>query len=158
MVANLEKSGPVEAATIGKSGRMVSEVEPEISGDAGGHDLLVVELGTNDVYKSTPDAFSVDYPKFLDAVRKESPKAALVCAGVWKSGSPAGLSIDQVIEVECEQRGGRFVPLAAYYADPANQSKPGVTHWDGGVTDGNHPNDAGHRKIADALLSLVTVR
>jgi lysophospholipase L1-like esterase len=156
MVASWEKTVPVEAASLAKSGRTTSEIYPMVQGDAGNHDLLVVELGTNDVYKSTPERFQTDYPKYLDAVRAASPQAALVCAGVWKR-SPVQLAMDSTIETECTKRGGRFVPLSAFYGEAQYMSKPGIPHWDGAKTDGNHPNDAGHRKIADALLAAVSV-
>lgn len=146
-----------EGTRIGNSGRTAAEVATEVTDAPTDVDVVVVELGTNDVYRSTPAQFAVDYPELLDSIRAASPDAALLCAGVWQS-NPVQLSMDNTIRSECEKRGGRFASLAALYADKTNQSTPGRPHWDGGHTDGNHPNDAGHRKVADALLSLVSVR
>lgn len=145
-----------EGTRIGNSSRTTAEVAPDVAAAPAAQDVVVVELGTNDVYKSTPAQFAADYPALLDSIRTGSPGAALLCAGVWQS-NPTQRLMDDTIQTECEKRGGRFASLAAIYADKANQSTPGQPHWDGGLTDGNHPNDAGHKKIADALLSLVTV-
>ena len=155
MTATLQGARPVESDRIGNSGRTTTDVLPEALNAAETYGLLVVELGTNDVHKSTLPKFAADYPALLDALRSKSPDAALVCAGAWDK-SPAAASVDRVIQAECVKRGGRFVPLSGFYADKANQSTPGQPHWDGGQTDGNHPNDAGHRLIADALLAQIS--
>lgn len=110
-----------EGTRIGNSGRTAAEVATEVIDAPTDVDVVVVELGTNDVYRSTPAQFAVDYPELLDSIRAASPDAALLCAGVWQS-NPVQLSMDNTIRRECEKRGGRFASLAALYADKTNRA------------------------------------
>lgn len=153
----LVAGGPVEAVRIGDSGLTVSQTKPEMDAVQGGSDIVIVELGTSDIAQSTPSAFAESYPAFVTSARKASPKAALVCLGVWQS-SPAGGALDAVIDSACQANGGRYVSLATIHANPAMRSSPGVPHFTGGKTDGAHPNDLGHSDLASAVLSQLALR
>lgn len=157
IASKLLAGGPVETTRIGDIGTTAAQVLPEIEAKNVTSDVVIVELGTNDISKNTPIQFANDYPAFLDAVRKKSPNAALICLGAWQS-SPAGVSISIVIESECMAKGGRYVSLATFHANPAMRSSPGVPHFAGGKTDGAHPNDLGHSEIATAVLGQFTLR
>jgi lysophospholipase L1-like esterase len=153
----LTAGGLVEPVRIGDSGKTVAEVKPEMDVVQGASDIVVVELGTNDVYETSPSVFADNYPAFLAQARKSSPKAALICVGVWQS-SPTGAAMDAVIDSACQQAGGRFVSLSLIHANPPMRSSPGVPHFAGGKTDGAHPNDLGHSEIATAVLGKITLR
>lgn len=120
-------------------------------------DLAVVELGTNDKAKATPiPAFQKAYVDLLNKIKAGSPSVALVCAGVWEdvNGGPDALPYNNVISKECTARGGKFVTLTPIYKDPTTIGPVGVPAY-GGVSDDFHPNDTGHRDIADALLAQI---
>ncbi|WP_281444231.1 SGNH/GDSL hydrolase family protein [Paenarthrobacter nicotinovorans] len=156
LVDRLAKRGPVTPVRIGDSGKLTAEVLPQAASFAGPADLAIVELGTNDIYKSTPEKFAKDYPAMLDAVRKGSPNAPLICVGVWQS-SPLAATLDATIDTECAARSGRFVSLRAIHQNPSNKSTPGAPQFAGGLTDGAHPNDEGHSLVAGAILERLNL-
>ncbi|GGH93718.1 SGNH/GDSL hydrolase family protein [Arthrobacter liuii] len=158
MVDALKKSGPIEQMSSALSGGTTVEVSQKYT-VPGGLDLAVVELGTNDKAKATPISdFRAAYVDLLNKITAGSPGVALVCAGVWEdvNGGPDALPYNNVISSECTARGGRFVNLTPIYKNPATIGPVGVPSF-GGVSDNFHPNDTGHRAIADALLAQIKV-
>ncbi|GLZ51766.1 SGNH/GDSL hydrolase family protein [Actinomycetospora sp. NBRC 106378] len=113
----------------------------------GGQDVVLVELGTNDIGRRTPAIdFRARYAALLDRAREGSPAAALVCLGTWAGdgGSSGGADYDTIISSLCAERAGRFVDLGPIYRAPGTR----------GTTD-FHPDDDGHRMIADAVLGVL---
>lgn len=158
MLSSIKKTGPVEEFSSALSGGTTLEVSGgyEVPMDL---DLAVVELGTNDKAKATPiPEFQKAYVDLLNRVRAGSPKAVLVCAGVWEdvNGGPDSLPYNNVISKECTSRGGRFVTLTPIYKNRASIGPVGVPAY-GGTSDSFHPNDTGHKAIADALLGQFKV-
>ena len=119
----------------------------------GGLDLVVLELGTDDLSRTTVAAFTSSYGALVSSVRKSSPHAALVCAGTW---SALGAVFDAVIQRDCVAARGHFVSLASLFANPADRGPAGVAGYYG-ISDDVAPNDAGHRAIAGALLAAIGV-
>lgn len=156
ITANLKTGGPAKPTRIGNSSLTVSQVLPEAQKLSDTYDILVVELGTNDVYKNDPVGFSKEYPAFLDTLRKTSPDGRLVCAGAWQANEVSA-QLDDIISRECDARGGRFVTLRDIYSTPGNLSVPGQPSWDSGVTDGKHPSDKGHSAVAARILSMIAI-
>jgi acyl-CoA thioesterase-1 len=153
VVDRLRRSGPVTEKDVGRIGFTAAMLLPDVA-PAGTADLVVVELGTNDANNTTLDQFRNDYPAFLDAVRKKSPDAALVCAGTWHGGSLAR-NMDRVIESQCTAHNGRYADLNALFDDERDHGPAGTVRPVGDVTDWFHPNDAGHAGIADAILDQL---
>jgi lysophospholipase L1-like esterase len=115
-------------------------------------DLAIVELGTNDVGEHTPlHDFDAQYGALLDRIRVSSPEAAIVCLGTWTGW---GGDYDQAIESACVGHSGRYVPLGGLFRDTANRGPEGRATFLG-VGDDFHPNDLGHRAIADAILAVL---
>jgi len=115
-------------------------------------DLAIVELGTNDVGEQTPLAdFDAQYGALLDRIRSSSPGAAIVCLGTWTGW---GGDYDALIERACVGHGGRYVALGGLFRDAANRGPEGRETFLG-AGDDFHPNDAGHRAIADAILAVL---
>lgn len=115
-------------------------------------DLAIVELGTNDVGEQTPlSDFDAQYGALLDRIRASSPGAAIVCLGTWTGW---GGDYDDLIERACDGHGGRYVALGDLFRDTANRGPEGRETFLG-AGDDFHPNDAGHRAIADAILSVL---
>lgn len=156
MVDALGKDGPVKEYHGEFPGATTSEVSQFLVVPPG-LDVAIVELGTNDVARQTPiEAFTDTYAALLDKVRAGSPGVPLMCVGTWGSdGGGFGSDIyNAVIHSECAERGGAFVSLYDLYAVSANRGPTGAEAF-GGVSDGFHPNDRGHREIARLLLSRL---
>jgi len=146
------KGGDVETREAAIAHADTTKVD-SITDVPAGLNVAVVELGTNDVDKTSVADFSSHYGDLLDKVRDASPDTAIVCAGVWQPPALAE-SYDDVIARECAKREGRFVPLAGIF-DESDMRGPAGRPNARGTTDDFHPNDAGHRAIADALLAAV---
>ncbi|TFC59470.1 SGNH/GDSL hydrolase family protein [Cryobacterium sp. TMB3-1-2] len=145
--------GPVELTTAELADQTLTTVSRivEVPADL---DLAVVELGTNDVGTQTPfDQFTSQYRDLLGKITTTSPGAALICAGTWQD---AGEAYDAVIEAECLAAGGRYVPLVDIFEADGTRGPVG-TATPFGESDTFHPNDSGHRQIADAILAALTV-
>jgi lysophospholipase L1-like esterase len=127
--------------------------------------LVAVEVGTNDwlgyvregPWSPTPlDQFASAYRRLL--ANLVSPGTALVCLGIW--GPRAGRSeagslladYDAVIDRECHRRGGRFLALADVH-DDASCRGPAGRHTFLGTSDVMHPNDHGHRWLAELVIA-----
>ena len=117
--------------------------------------LLVVELGTNDVVRVDRHDFRAEYATVLDRLQGNSPSAALVCLGAWRPKTSGGI-FDLIIKDLCEIRGGVFVPLSDLAADQSLRGPANAVTF-GGPSDDFHPNNEGHRKIADRVLAAIRV-
>jgi acyl-CoA thioesterase-1 len=117
-------------------------------------DLVVLELGTDDMRAASVSDFGMGYGALVSSVLADSPNAAVVCAGTW---SATGGLYDAVIQRDCGMAKGRYVSLQALYDTPAYHGRVGVIGYYG-VSDGLAPNDAGHRAIAAALLGAVGLK
>ena len=158
MLDKLEQTGPIEEFNSAISGGTTLDVSAKYEVPAE-LDLAVVELGTNDLGNATPlSDFSTAYDSLLDRITNGSPGVALVCAGVWEGGGggPEGPAYDRVVANLCDEHGGVFVSLRKLYQNPATIGPAGVPAFTGN-SDMFHPNDAGHRAIADALLERIKV-
>ena len=130
--------------------------------------LVVAEIGTNDWLGYTPGgawrateagAFRAAYRSLLERVCTAT-RPALVCLGIW--GPSGGVSAgggeldvyDAVIAGECRAFEGTFVPLCDIYDDRRTRGPAGDRSAHG-VADDVHPNDSGHRVIADRVLAAL---
>jgi acyl-CoA thioesterase I len=143
VTAALQADGPVRQTTVAGQGAGASDAVSAATA-SGSADLVVVEFGTNDLLQGRAQQFAAGYPALLDAVRARSPDAVLLCAGAWAPAS-AATSYDDVIRAACEAHTGRYVALSPVY-EQADAHAPG---------DETHPDDAGHRAVADALLAAL---
>jgi len=133
-----------------------------------GRSMVVVECGTNDWIGYRPDApwaatpiadFRDTYARLLELL-VGAGEPLLICLGVW--GGAAGRSevgaslddFDNVIASECAARGGRFAPLTAVHDDQTARG-PAGRRTPFGVADDLHPNDRGHRHIAELVLDAA---
>jgi len=117
----------------------------------------VVEVGTNDFVKLSPEEFSVSYRALITAVKHREPHAQIVCLGLWRSAterSPTGQGpdvYDALIQAACP---GPFIPLLGLFMIPSNRG-PANQETFRGLSDAFHPNDRGHDAIASAIAAEV---
>jgi acyl-CoA thioesterase-1 len=152
--ASLNQQTPIRSDFVGGSGKSSIDITPNITDKA--YDLVIVEVGTNDATNQPSGSISKNYDALLDKVRAASPNAQLICAGSWQTSYQAS-KVDGGIFASCRAHKGIFVPLQAYYQN-ANNRGPDKRQTFYGVADNFHPNDAGHKAIADAILSRITVQ
>jgi lysophospholipase L1-like esterase len=154
IAAELSKRGPIEQTRGQKAGGNLStvgnlvDVPPNL-------DLAVVELGTNDTQgRTVPTAFAPQYDGLLTKITAASPDVKLICVGTW--GAPGGDTdpYDSAIQAACDKRGGKYVDLSDQFMLPTHRGPAGVKVW-AGTSDTFHPNDAGHRVIADMILDRI---
>lgn len=120
-----------------------------------GQQLVIVELGTNDVTRTEHQVFRRDYEQLIDRLRAASPDADLLCVGPWRPRE-AARRFEVIIKDLCEGRGGVFRSISDLAENPDLKGPEGEM-TDFGPSDSFHPNDLGHRAIADRLLGAVTV-
>lgn len=152
MTAEFAKTGTVEELKTGASGGITSSVAFDTLGS--GHQLAIIELGTNDVGPTSLTQFEADYSALMNEIAVRSPGVQFVCAGTWR---PTSSDFDAIIEQECVERGGRYKSLQDLFNDSTNRGPAGQAVF-GGTSDDFHPNDKGYWAIADRLLETVSVR
>ena len=125
-----------------------------------GVDLAILELGTNDMgtadvgSRTSVDQFYKEYVALIDSVRR-SPDAQIICVGAWGGGGPTiSDPYDFEIKKVCEQRGGQFVDLTAAFELKDTWGPNKSPTWLG-PSDNFHPNDKGHRLIADLIIERI---
>jgi acyl-CoA thioesterase-1 len=121
-----------------------------IPGDLG---LAVVELGTNDVSENVDlDVFATQYSAILDRIRETSPDSYLVCLSTWRPVP----SYNTIISAACTSRvRASYVDIGRFYNEPSTRGPAGQS-TPFGVSDDFHPNDTGHRAIADSIIEALS--
>ncbi len=117
--------------------------------------LYVVTLGTEDAARVDRRLFRTQYERVLDRLRSASPDAALLCIGVWRPKEVADI-FDTIIKDLCEVRGGVFRSISDLSMNEQLKGPAGVFTF-AGLSDNLHPNDLGHRQIADRVLDAVVL-
>lgn len=149
--AALARHGDVEMTTVAVPGSTTGGMLSRVPGQS--YDLIVTELGTNDVQKTRVADFTRNYRALLKSLLTESPQAGLVCLGPW--GTPAATEQSSaVVKQLCEQNKGQFRDLATFYINGKNRWVDEVMP-NGRKVDNFHPNDRGHSLIAEAALDAL---
>ncbi|POH63970.1 hypothetical protein C3B59_10530 [Cryobacterium zongtaii] len=150
VVAALEQGGPVEWSRGGQTGNKIQTVTESITFPAT-TDIAILELGTNDVFKTPVEEIPAQYDALVAKVKASAPAAKIVCLGVW-SNVDGRRNWDAPIKASCEAGGGTFLPLGSAYDAAESRGPVGVEVF-GGISDDFHPNDKGYRLIAETVLS-----
>lgn len=117
--------------------------------------LYVIELGTNDATRVDYSTFRSQYRELVERIRASSPDAEILCIGVWRPKKVADV-FDTVIKDVCESHDGVFRSITDLSINPELKGPAGIPTF-AGLSDTFHPNDTGHRMIADRMLDAVTI-
>lgn len=110
-------------------------------------DLAVVELGTNDVGNTPAQQFARDYRRLIDRIRADG-RTQLVCLTPWRPVRTPNLDAYlSAIDAACTGP-SISVDIEPILASPYTHGPEGRDTWKG-PGDDFHPNDEGHRRIAD---------
>ena len=107
----------------------------------------VVELGTNDVRLGTSATrFTDEYRTLTRRIRATSPNVRILCLSVWPRAGWERLddAFNRQIRAACP---GTYVDITRFRDVPHIRS-----------SDGFHPNDAGYRLIAQAVVARLKSR
>jgi lysophospholipase L1-like esterase len=151
-VAALEKGGAVAWSRGGQTGNKIQTVTDSINFPAT-TDVAILELGTNDVWKTPAADIRAQYDVLMGKVKASAPSARIICLGVW-SGPDGRRNYDAPIQASCEAGGGQFISLGTAY-DAADTRGPAGRETFGGVSDDFHPNDNGYRLIAERVVAAL---
>jgi len=152
--AGLGKKGPVDASGYAKAGATAAQAGAALQVPSS-IDLAVLELGTNDlVQKTDPTVFGGQYTALLAKVQRDSPEVQILCLSLWQSPASAASAYNSIIKDKCGAAGGKYVDLGGLFVQEANRGPAGVETWTG-QSDAFHPNDTGHKAIADLILDRI---
>ena len=88
-----------------------------------GDQLVVVELGTNDVLGAEDfTQWSGEYHSLMLTVRQRNPWSRLICLSPWHTNDAHEQAYSWVIAQECAHMSGRYVPLEWIYDTPGTQT------------------------------------
>jgi lysophospholipase L1-like esterase len=119
-----------------------------------GNDLVVVELGTNDLaVTGDAAAYRSDLRELLGDLAAGNPDAPILVLGPWR-GPEETAAFDEAGRELCERQGCTYVALADAYAEagPIPAGQPVAR----GTSDGLHPGSRGHAAIADLVLETLS--
>lgn len=141
-----------DVVTAQQAGQGIGTVSAITNVDSG-VDLAILQIGTNDFKKTPSGEFLDSYRQLMQKIRDTSPGAQFICVGAWHEGVGR---FDAGTGNVCRSFGGRFVGVAELYRKKELHSVAG-TPTEFGLADDFHPNDAGHRAIADEILGALNV-
>lgn len=107
--------------------------------------LIVINLGTNDSFTGVPSTlFQSTYITFLENVRAKNPNAIILCMRTFN-----GYFETETSNAVTQRNNAGDAKV--YYLD----TNGWITTSD--MSDGVHPTDSGHQKIADKLVSVLSL-
>ncbi len=128
-------------------GRLVGEQ------DLTGIDVAVIEVGANDVGKTSVRTYAGDVAALVERIDQGSPEAVTVCLGPWNEPR-ASRRYDRAVRRVCDDDTHRYVAISDLYADPTMHGPVGAeTAF--GTRDYFHPNDLAHAEIARRVAEAI---
>lgn len=119
------------------------------------HSLIVVELGAHSVIDDlslTPYAYGVGYGLMLDCLQSTGARVVVGTAPWlgWSRDDRLYIRSEEFSRINREEAERRGIPVADIWS--AMKDRPEILGWDD-----FHPNDAGHRIIADTYWAAIEV-
>jgi undecaprenyl-diphosphatase len=164
IASGLARWGKVDETNASVAGRTVTDALHVPLGRTQ-YDLIVIMFGNNDVFKSNIDTFNRDYPRLMAKLHASSPAARVMCLPPWMRPNTyvsrnGNLAEDffMAAQRQCEASDGVFVDSLVGQAGGDDNAPIGTINFLGPpASDDGHPNDRGHKAIADATLRMITV-
>lgn len=151
----LGKGGPVDERVVARGGVTSAQGAADMPTD-GPFDLTFLMFGNNDQSRSDLPTFKKTFPALVKKAKALSPKGELVCVSPFLTRQLAR-EFNTVAQATCEASGGAFVQIGPVAENLTYRAKQGDPYYGGLAPDGGHPNDAGHRAIADTILAHTVV-
>ena len=116
-------------------------------------------MGDNVNTSTKEDVFVDSFPELLNSIRTNSPKARVVCVGIWFNHA----TVKSIMIENCAKYGCEFVDISALNT-AANQAVEGatVTYRDGttgtiAAAWATHPGDNGMMAIGDMVIDALNM-
>lgn len=151
VVAHLRESGELEAVGASRAGGKAKA--GSILGMPTDVDYVIVELGTNDSLHTMPWVYAAQYDDLVKRVRESSPRAVVICVGLWRPTWRAW-PYDVAVKRAAARYGATYVRMSDLYAQ-SDVRGPAGRKVEKGITDMLHPNDFGHAAIADRVIEAI---
>lgn len=132
--------------------RITRGVEQLAASDPFDVDVVVLEVGANDVGKTTVREYAADYRELVAAAERGTPRL-VVCLGPWNDAARTA-AYDRVVGRVCDGDGRVHVPLSDLYDTPGMRGPAGAA-TELSPRDDFHPNDDGHAAIARRVAAVV---
>lgn len=120
-------------------------------------DLLMVQLGSNDIARGKLSTLNRDYAALLAKAREQNPSASIICLSPWAINGTDGEALDD-IRAGCKAVRGVTVPIEGLYRDDSIHAHIGDKYFAGKASDAFHPNDRGHALIAGLVLRYIVTQ
>ncbi|PFN80580.1 GDSL family lipase [Bacillus sp. AFS076308] len=119
-------------------------------------DLITIEYGTNDLQNDnrheTPYQFKYNLLLLLNKIQKDDRKIILVTT--WNRGGRSA-TYDQVIKEVGLQRNIPVADISSVWQNRTDTHGPAGLETPYGDSDDFHPNDKGHKEIAEIIFKQV---
>lgn len=122
-----------------------------------GPDFITIGYGTNDINEelnaySTPEEFERRLNTLIKEIYKESKKKPkIVLITTWKNGEKS-LEYDAIIKDVAEEYEIPVADISSVWQNRSDTVGPTDIETPFGISDNWHPNDLGHKEIADKLF------
>jgi acyl-CoA thioesterase-1 len=118
-------------------------------------DLVTIEFGTNDSDGSrskylTPDQFKIKLETVVDELQKQKKSPKIILVTTWNIGQKS-IAYDSVIETVGKEKNVHVADISSVWSNRIDTITPKGDSTPFGISDGFHPNDRGHKEIAEAI-------
>lgn len=120
-------------------------------------DFVTIGYGTNDINEalnaySTPEEFEERLNTLIDTINKEShKKPKIVLITTWKNGDKS-FEYDAIIKRIGKEQGIPVADISTVWQNRNDTVGPAEIETPFGISDIWHPNDQGHKEIADKVF------
>ena len=129
---------------------------------------VLINIGSNSVYKMAPDVFAAEYQKFLAAFKAQSPDTDIIICSVlpvdkrydesertaYTTNNDKCNKINYALAQLCREQGYKFVNLAEALKDENGQARQGLVY----ETDGIHPNKSTYPLMMEYIRTHAWIK
>ena len=129
---------------------------------------VLINIGSNSVYKMAPDVFAAEYQKFLAAFKAQSPDTDIIICSVlpvdkrydeserttYTTNNDKCNKINYALAQLCREQGYKFLNLAEALKDENGQARQGLVY----ETDGIHPNKSTYPLMLEYIRTHAWIK